>query len=65
MSGHLNLQYSRTDHLKNSFSSVSAKIWNSVLNSDRNLPNINLRTSVIHLFYSTSFLIYVLPVILT
>ena len=43
MSGNLNLQYSRTDHLKNSFSSIGAKIWNSVLNSDRNLPKYQFK----------------------
>ena len=36
--GNFYLQYSRTNHLKNSFSSIGAKIWNSIPNSDRALP---------------------------
>ena len=43
MSDNLNLQYSRTDHLKNSFSSIGAKIWNSVLNSDCALPKYQFK----------------------
>ena len=90
--------------LKNSFSSIGAKIWNSIPNRDHALPKykfedilqnqlldtltqenthvavhtlveililVNIKftifslISVIHLFYSNYFVIYVLPVILT
>ena len=37
------LQYSRTNHLKNSFSSIGAKIWNSIPNSDRALPEYKFK----------------------
>ena len=90
--------------LKNSFSSIGAKMWNSIPNRDHALPKykfedilqnqlldtltqentyvavhtlveililVNIKftifslISVIHLFYSNYFVIYVLPVILT
>ena len=43
MAGNFYLQYSRTDHLKNSFSSIGAKIWNSIPNSDRALPKYQFK----------------------
>ena len=36
--GNFYLKHSRTDHLKNSFSRIGAKIWNSIPDSDRALP---------------------------
>ena len=30
VAGNFCLQYSRTDHLKNSFSNIGAKIWNTI-----------------------------------
>ena len=37
------LQYSRTNHLKNSFSSIDAKIWNSIPTSDHALPKYKFK----------------------
>ena len=36
--GNFYIKHSRTDHMKNSFSRIGAKIWNSIPNSDRALP---------------------------
>ena len=43
VAGNFYLQYSRKDHLKTSFSSIGAKIWNSIPNSDRALPKYKFK----------------------
>ena len=43
VAGSFYLQYSRTDHLKYSFSSIGAKIWNTITNSDRALPKYKFK----------------------
>ena len=45
MAGNFYPQYSRMNHLKNSFSSIGAKIWNSIPTVIMLYLNINLRTS--------------------
>ena len=43
VAGNFYLQYSRTNHLKNSASSIGPKIWNSIPNSDRALPKYKFK----------------------
>ena len=43
VAGNFYLHYSRTDHLKNSFSSIGAKMWNSSPNSDCALPKYKFK----------------------
>ena len=43
VAGNFYLKYSITNHLKNSFSSIGAKIWNSIPNSDRALPKYKFK----------------------
>ena len=43
VAGNFCLQYARTDHLKNSFSNIGAKIWNSISHSDRVLPKYKFK----------------------
>ena len=43
VAGNFYLQYSRTDHLKNSFSSICANIWKSIPNSDHALPKYKFK----------------------
>ena len=43
VAGNFYLQYSRTDYLKDPFSSIAAKIWNSIPNSDRALPKYKFK----------------------
>ena len=43
VAGNFYLQYSRTDHLRNSFSSICANIWNSIPHSDHALPKYKFK----------------------
>ena len=51
--GNLYIKHSRTDQMKNSFSRIGEKIWNSIPDSDRVLPivNINLKIPYRVIFY--------------
>ena len=44
--GNLYLKHSRTDHMKNSFSRIGAKIWNSIPGSDRALPKYKFKDTL-------------------
>ena len=39
-------KHSRTDQVKNSFSRIGAKIWNSIPDSDRVLPKYKFKNSI-------------------
>ena len=43
VAGNFYVQYSRTDHLKNSFPSIGAKIWNSIPDSDHAQPKYKFK----------------------
>ena len=44
--GNFYLKHSRTDHMKNSFSRIGAKIWNSIPDSDRALPKYKFKDNL-------------------
>ena len=41
--GNFYIKHSRTDHMKNSFSRIGAKLWNSIPDSDRALPKYKFK----------------------
>ena len=44
--GNFYLKHSRTDHMKNSFSRIGAKIWNSIPDSDGALPKYKFKDTL-------------------
>ena len=44
--GNFHIKHSRTDQVKNSFSRIGAKIWNSIPDSDRVLPKYKFKNSI-------------------
>ena len=44
--GNFYLKHSRTDHMKNSFLRIGAKIWNSISGSDRALPKYKFKDTL-------------------
>ena len=44
--GNFYIKHSRTDQVKNSFSRIGAKIWNSILDSDRVLPKYKFKNTL-------------------
>ena len=44
--GNFYIKHSRTDQVKNSFSRIGAKIWNSVPDSDRVLPKHKFKNTL-------------------
>ena len=46
VAGNFYLKHSRTDHMKNSFSRIGAKIWNSIPDSDGALPKYKFKDTL-------------------
>ena len=44
--GNFYLKHSRTEHMKNSFSRIGAKIWNSIPDSDGALPKYKFKDTL-------------------
>ena len=44
--GNFHIKHSRTDQVKNSFSRIGAKIWNSIPDSDRVLPKYKFKNTL-------------------
>ena len=44
--GNFYIQHSRTDHMKNSFSRIGAKIWNCIPDSNRALPKHKFKNTL-------------------
>ena len=40
------IKHSKTDQVKNSFSRIGAKIWNSILDNDRVLPRYKFKNTL-------------------
>ena len=44
--GNFYIKHSRTDHMKNSFSRIGAKIWNCIPDSNRALPKYKFKNTL-------------------